>query len=978
MINRPLYIRKLKSSRLKEFNYNININFDESKELKEIIGLSDNQILRTIRDIRKRTINRDKIELLIRERDLLKKKHIKPLSKKRIEQLELLKKKLNFITGETAINSDIYNRLKNKCKNINKDNLERIIFLQNKINNTMFIEDYISVVIEHKAHYDYMYKNGFVVNGKTYRRFSCSAGQARVSTVVFVNEEIIEELKKRLNNGRNLNEKFSPSKFNAYFGLAGSATKIVTEPRFIVVKDYENTDTFMANYVIENGWKHDDTVIQKEVTMKMNRTDGMGLIKKEMADIWAKDLGLDYTPAQFCIRNNFIKGMLCVFDIEEFCKEKNNGNYIVNTIYKDADGNYIKADLRNVDVILTESQFKLWDSFNSIDEYITNCKKNNLKWGVAVTSPKKAKNILKLNYQFIQTLNLNEKDIEKLASQFIDWITGVSYDNVPYMLLFLLGVNNDEEKIRKFISNSENYWIKALIVNNDLKNDKYIRSKIRELLRKKINNACMGDIYVDGNFQVLVSDPYGFMQHVCGLEVTGLLKKNEFYSNYWNERNIKQVDAMRSPLTYLSEHVLLNLRNDEETRKWYKYCDLGIIINYHGHEVVNFGGADFDMDILATTSNDIIKNGVYKNELPVVYNVPTPKKILFTEDDLYLADTFSFGSIIGSITNKSSNGYALLPNILKKYGENDIRYKLLKSRLQQCCKAQSAQIDKAKIGREVKGIPSIWINKKKIKRKKSKNAIDKKYNIKSIYNAILLNKHPYFFRYLYNDTNRLYKAYVEQNNITCHQKFKMSIEDLQSLKRKTIEQIKFLENYYEYMPVTMSDSSMNLLCKYIESINFNINQKIKEDSEKDIYQLYKNYEIPDYSNDDYIKIINEYKTFIKCKRFELANQDEDEENETTKYNADKVCEYKIDNDSLENRLRKINSDIYIIVNCLVDYFYINNTKANKDILWTTFGKYLYENVKKNTKSNTIMFPFPDVSGDIKYLGEVYKLKEVEI
>ena len=36
---------------------------------------------------------------------------------------------------------------------------------------------------------------------------------------------------------------------------------------------------------------------------------------------------------------------------------------------------------------------------------------------------------------------------------------------------------------------------------------------------------------------------------------------------------------------------------------------------------------------------------------------PKPEKILFTDEDLYKADLFSFGSI-GSITNKGS-GYAL-------------------------------------------------------------------------------------------------------------------------------------------------------------------------------------------------------------------------------------------------------------------------------------------------------------------------------
>lgn len=59
---RQLYTLKLKSSRLKEFNYNINITFDEAKELKEIIALADSQMLRTIRDVRGKTIDNNKIE----------------------------------------------------------------------------------------------------------------------------------------------------------------------------------------------------------------------------------------------------------------------------------------------------------------------------------------------------------------------------------------------------------------------------------------------------------------------------------------------------------------------------------------------------------------------------------------------------------------------------------------------------------------------------------------------------------------------------------------------------------------------------------------------------------------------------------------------------------------------------------------------------------------------------------------------------
>lgn len=101
----------------------------------------------------------------------------------------------------------------------------------------------------------------------------------------------------------------------------------------------------------------------------------------------------------------------------------------------------------------------------------------------------------------------------------------------------------------------------------------------------------------------------------------------------------------------------------------------------------------FDFDILATTSKKEVIDGVYKDELTVVYDPPKPEKIIFTEDDLYKADVFSFGSIIGSITNKSSSAYALLPLIEEKYGKDSDEYKILNSRIQQCCKAQSAQID---------------------------------------------------------------------------------------------------------------------------------------------------------------------------------------------------------------------------------------------------------------------------------------------
>lgn len=651
--NRPFYVYKFNSGRLREFKYDITITFDEARARGEIIALAGSQMIRSIYDIRGRECVPAALEDWIEERDILRKK-----------------------------------------KRKNSDEVSRLTYLQKRIYDAMFVPEYLTVVMEHSSHYEYIFKNGVKINGHTYKRISCSAGQARASTVVLCDTEIIDELRTRLNNGRNLSKPLAPSKFNAYFGLSSSATKVVSEPRFVVVKDFTNSTSFMANFVTETGWNEDDRIEEKLIeNMEMKRTDGMGLISPELSAKWAAELNLDYIPAQWCVRQSFIKGMVCTFPIHEFCEEVNGGNYMIETSYKDESGNPIYADLRDYDMIISESQFKLWNFYSSIDQYIEECHKNNLEWGVSQYTPKKAKDILNLNYQFIQTLDLNENDVRELADKFVKYINGVSYDNYFYMLLFLLGENVSAYKIKDYVQKSDNHWLRALILNPELRNDKYIRTKIRDLIKTKIQNGCMGEIIVDGNFQVIVSDPYAYMQHVCGLEVTGILKENEFYSNYWNEKGVDVVDTMRSPLTYRSEHVVAHLVKNAETEKWYRYCYLGFIVNWHGHECVRWAGSDFDYDIIASTSNKTMIKGTFKNELPVVYDPPSPKAINFTEEDLYKSDTFGFGSIIGSITNKSSIAYAMLPNIERDYGKDSEEYKLTVSRLQQCCKAQSAQID---------------------------------------------------------------------------------------------------------------------------------------------------------------------------------------------------------------------------------------------------------------------------------------------
>lgn len=380
MTNRLFYTAKFKSGYINNYNGNVSKNFKSLLSSSMIISLADSQMLRTIRDISWESVTQDEYEEIKHLQNLELSLYNKIDKCTTLEEKQELEKQLYKIPVQDKYILDLTlleywyrerDRIKKKsnsdfCKN-------RMTDIQNKIYTMMYIPEYVTVVIDEIKHYKTFFKDGFVFNGRRYKRFSCSAGQARVSTVVFIAEDIRDKVMKRLNNGAfefdengMSNVKFAPSKYNAYFGLYSSATKRVTAPRFCIIPDFLETKKVKVDYVIETDEKSDDIIEPREIDVEFNRFDGGGLITPQMAEQWSKDIGV-YTPdnihdpgyisCQFCFRWSFAKGMLNTFDIVQWCIEKNNGNFIIEDIYGD------NVDLREIDVILTEGQTKCWNLF---------------------------------------------------------------------------------------------------------------------------------------------------------------------------------------------------------------------------------------------------------------------------------------------------------------------------------------------------------------------------------------------------------------------------------------------------------------------------------------------------------------------------------------------------------------------------------------------------------------------------------------
>jgi hypothetical protein len=98
-----------------------------------------------------------------------------------------------------------------------------------------------------------------------------------------------------------------------------------------------------------------------------------------------------------------------------------------------------------MDVILSSSQFKLWNAFDNVRSYVKNSKQNNIGWGVTRYAPKQEKNYTTLNYQFIQALNLDDKSIKSLCKKTVEYFRNICTNTLDYTLLYLLGDLCDED-----------------------------------------------------------------------------------------------------------------------------------------------------------------------------------------------------------------------------------------------------------------------------------------------------------------------------------------------------------------------------------------------------------------------------------------------------------------------------------------------------------------------------------------------------
>ncbi len=931
------YIMKFSSTRLDKFGYhlerilgNSGYHIRDIRQNGELIALADNQALRTIRNIR-------------------------------------YERNPNIMRYDPAILSDLYAQKKNLKKQFNDYAKRQISIINGKIDEMLFIPEYVSVVIDDISHYRKIIRDGLYINGFKYVRLMCSAGQARVNTVILIREDFEAELKKRLRCGAK-SVKITKNKYNAYFALSSSATYTIPHPNVYLIDDCEIEMEKKVDWISKipkekHAIANNEQVSEEIKTLPFNLFDGCGAVSVEFAKRVADELELDYIPSAFCVRCAYVKGMVFVVDFKQYAAE-----YGI-TEMKDLYGNLV--DITKTDMILTKSQFKLWNAYDSIQEYDKLCEENGFLWGVTKVTPKTDDNCFRSNYQFCQAIDLtNNDDVAELCDPTVKWLNGISIDDPNQAILFLLGKLCDKDDIdfnNIFDLTSDNV-AKALIVNPEMISEEYIKSNIIMSINKKIRETYLGKLILDGNFSVMIPDMYAFMQHAFGHTVTGALKEFEHYSYFWNKRGKTDVVAMRSPLTWRSEVNKLNLKNNELTEKWFKYLTSGIVYNVWGCDCIIHADSDFDGDIVATTDNPVFLRCRYDN-LPITYSKSTVDKEYISEDELYKADIQSFDSTIGRITNISTAFY----EILARY-EGDITFKReqdeILERLKLIRKSQGDSIDKAK-GIKIEPMPKHWT------RKISKKPDDMEDIDFEFYNSIVADKKPYFFRYLYSSENSKYLKYLDKENDVCMMLFQKSIYDILDSAPEDLtdaERNYLIDKFYPYSPLIDYNGRMNKICHYMEKhlseIKRKRHMKTPEHLVKSMYSgtnLNFAEEDIEYMNAQYLDY-KAQKDSLRVKRKSDYTHSVSQTSEFIKYPL-----------AIRDRITdKFIGDVQYACDLAIYVCYELHPSRTKDFCWSIFGNQIVENLKKNSTVTPKMPVLDEKNGTISYLGKKYSVVEVNV
>ena len=891
------YIYKIHSARLRRAKWNLRLTISQARENKELIALSDSQLLRFIDELNG---------------------NIKP-----VLRISNLKARIKQLKAEENLSVS----------------RPRIKKLYEQLDEYQFQKDYVCVVIDSVKDYRKIYKDGFQINGTVYRRLLGTAGGVKTNTIVFVNELLLPELNRRIDNGRNLSKAFTPAKLEAYRSLVCSSSTPVSMPQGIVV--VHDCITRFKSDVIELDDGNEGQPRMKYIRDKdieLNDSDGYGLAMPELMERWGRDIGADYLLPGCVLRNSFCKGAVFPVDFRKFAREHQVSE--ITDVWGQT------HNIQNVELVLTESMLKLWDSYDSMEDYLENCRKNHYSFSITKASEKELENLRTMNYQFLQSYHFTDDEIDELIQPTVNEIKDILSEDYRKTILYTKGTGLNEKNVR----HPDASFATALMIEPEMINDSYVRDQLYTMIHKRIDKAKVGVLNVPANYSLVSGDPYSLCQSMFHLEVTGLLKAGQVYSRYWVERGVEQIVSFRAPMTSHNNIRILQVVHSEEMDEFYKYMTTPTIFNSWDTCADAMNGMDKDGDCIINSAFPLLVKRA--RPLPAVMCVQRKApKCVPTEDDLMLSNINSFGNAVGEVTNRITAMF----EVQARFPENSREYRILDYRIKCGQLYQQNSIDKTK-GIEARPMPETWYHPPRY--------ITSAEDFQNL--ELAADKKPYFMQYIYPAEKAQLKTYIKKNEEKCIMRFRKTLNELMNQEERTEEEENFIRYYHDKMPLGTSPCTMNKICWKIE--NLFDDYKISKARPFD-YSILKSE--ASYSAQLFRKIKKIYERYQR----ETANFMQYAKSERLKPEECRVQKYIFKEEFKRQCLSECpNEDS--LCNIVLDLCY-SKSKSSKQFAWDICGDLFIRNLLKRNQYK-ISYPEADESGDILFNGERFKMKTITL
>ena len=476
---------------------------------------------------------------------------------------------------------------------------------------------------------------GIDIAGKHFIFYSSSTGQLKDQEITLLDAKFYEDNKNRLLCGLteeiiNAHGGINMGKFLAYkslnLSLSVQTEYAVDIDEVLVVKDFETLVTGKVNYLDVDTFNIEET----EMEVPVPHMDGAGMFMPGTL------------PCSCQIRGGWIKGAIFPFDFCKFIEKHSCESFIL-----DAWNHPVSTkDVKRMKVILTQSQLKMWQYYESMDDYRDKFKASGAAITINNFAEPVGKEYIRLSYQPIQTLpreTFTEERMEKLCQKSVDYINQAKRD--PDVALKIMGIDMEREDIKL------DGLQMAIKLYPQLLSDGYVKKKVQEYIKAERKRMQAGKVYVKGINGYICPDLYAFCQWLfCGEEnPKGLIPENHVYSKHYNEQEISEVCCIRYPHLSDCEHGIRSLIKSEECKEWFSGDD--IVVSTHDLLTKTLQ-ADVDGDHMFVISDSAFLDCLGEQKAPLYYQMGSAPKSQITRTEEYQCLERSFDNEnIGNVSN---------------------------------------------------------------------------------------------------------------------------------------------------------------------------------------------------------------------------------------------------------------------------------------------------------------------------------------